>query len=171
MTKSWFLLGGVALGLSSCVMTGNSEVFSASNLNTAKNPCIAPKGSSVTELNLSFNYTGTLKGVNMTFTPYQKPAQNVNVADITALWPAGFRIATNTAGTAQLFLDLNQLSPTLAPTTSPQAITKPNPQTLFPMDIQLEAIGKTNDAKIKLNVLTNVDVSECYPPSQPPVVK
>lgn len=162
MKKSWILLAGAAIGLSSCGVS--VDVFGAVSLNAAKNPCIAPSGSSVKELNLAFNYTGTLKGVNIVFTPYQKPAQTVNVADITAPLPAGFRIATNTAGVAQLFLDLNQLSPTPAPAASTQAITKPNPQTLFPMDIQVEAVGKSSDIKITLKSLTNVDVSDCYPP-------
>ena len=138
MKKSWILLAGAALGLSSCVVTGNVDIFSAFNLNTAKNPCIAPISSSVKELNLMFNYTGELRGINITFTPYQKSSQTVNVTDITAASPAGFRVVTNVAGTAKLFLDLNQLSPTPAPAASVQAITKPNPQELLPMDIQVE---------------------------------
>jgi hypothetical protein len=166
--KSWILLAGAALGLSSCVVTGNVEVFSAFNLNAAKIACVASANSSVKELNLTFNYTGTLRGLNMTFTPYQKPAQTVTVSDIDAAPPAGFRIVTSTAGTAKLFLDLQQLNPTPAPVLSTQAIVQPNPQTIYPMDIQIEALGKTADAKIKLNNLTNVDVADCYPPKPVP---
>ena len=153
--------------------TVNVEVFSAFNLNAAKIACVAQSGSGVKELNLTFNYTGTLRGLNMTFVPYRNPPQsaqqiNVNIADIDAAPPAGFRIVTSTAGTAKLFIDLNQIMPTSSPIASTQAIPKPDPQTLYPMDIQIEALGKTGDAKIKLNNLTNVDVSDCYPPKTVP---
>jgi hypothetical protein len=168
MNKSWLLLAGVAAGLTSCVVSGNVEVFSAFNLNAAKVACVASSNPSVKELNLTFNYTGTLRGLNMTFTPYQKPAQTVTISDIDAAPPAGFRIVTSTAGTAKLFLDLQQLNPTPVPAVSAQAIVQPNPQTIYPMDIQIEALGKTADAKIKLNNLTNVDVADCYPPKAIP---
>jgi hypothetical protein len=169
--KSWLLLAGAAVGLTSCVISGNVEVFSAFNLKAPKVACTVTgtPPNDKRELNLSFNYAGTLRGVKLTFTPNGKPSVVANIADLSAP-PAGLRIDTLTAGEARLFIDLSQL--TTAPVTptslETQDVPKPIEQRIYPMDIDAEAIGKTADAKIKLNSLTNVNVENCYAPDPIP---
>jgi hypothetical protein len=169
--KSWLLLVGAAVGLSSCVVTGNVEVFSAFNLRTPKAACIvtgiAPNDKR--ELNLAFNYTGTLRGVKLTFKPNAQPTVIAAIDDLSNP-PAGLRIDTLTAGEAKLFIDLNQIATVPAASSmSPMAVPKPDVQPIRPMDIDAEAVGKTADARLKLNSLTNVNVENCYAPDPAPV--
>jgi hypothetical protein len=160
MNKAWLLLVGAAMGLSSCVVTGNVEVFSAFNLRASKTPCV--QTGNVRELNLAFTYTGELRGVNMTFTPNGKPAQTVNISNLRSP-PVGFRIDTLTAGDAKLYVNLEQINPTTT------GITQPDPVTLRPMDIAVDAFGTSQNAKISLAPLSNVDVSACYAPTPPTI--
>jgi hypothetical protein len=161
--KSWILLAGAALGLSSCVVTGNVEVFSAFSPRAAAVACTS--NGSVRELNLGFTYTGTLKGLNFAFTPNQKPPVYVSIPDLSSP-PAGFRIDTFTAGDAKLYVNLEQIATTNSAT--PQAVPQPDPKTSYPMTIEIEALGKTTDAKIKMSPIKNVDVADCYPPKPVP---
>jgi hypothetical protein len=166
MNKSWLLLAGVAVGLSSCV--ANVDVFSAVNLRVGK-PACKVSATGKRELNLLFTYAGTLplRGVKMTFTPNGNPPSTVTISDVKAP-PAGFTIDTFTANTANILVDLNQIVPDAAMTSvAPLAITPPKEQVSLPMDIQVEAVT-TGSASIKLEGLSKVDVSECYPPKPVP---
>ncbi|WP_297859176.1 hypothetical protein [Meiothermus sp.] len=147
------LLGVGLLGACSQIVGG----FSAFNLTTPKEPCTLT--GSVRELNLSFNYTGTLKGVNLLFTPNGKSSVAVNIADLSAP-PTGLRVNTLTAGEARLFINLATLEPSAA---SSQAIPQPNPRQIYPMDIELQAIGSNGERPGVLK-LPNVDVANCYVP-------
>jgi hypothetical protein len=128
--------------------------FSAFNLTTPKEPCTLT--GSARELNLSFNYTGTLKGVSLLFTPNGKSPVAVNIADLSAP-PPGLRVNTLTAGEARLFVNLA----TLEPTPTALAIPQPNPRQIYPMDIELQAIGSNGERPGVLK-LPNVDVANCY---------
>lgn len=146
------LLGVGLLGACSQIV----GTFSAFNLTVPKEACTV--ANNVRELNLSFNYTGTLKGVSLLFTPNGKTAVTVNVPDLSSP-PAGLRVNTLTAGEAKLFIDLN----TLNPTPTALAIPQPNPRQIYPMDIELQAIGSNNERPGPLK-LPNVDVANCYAP-------
>lgn len=147
------LLAVGLLGACSQIVGG----FSAFNLTVPKEPC-TPSGG-VRELNLSFNYTGTLKGVNLTFTPNGKSPVAVNIPDLSAP-PTGLRVNTLTAGEARLFINLATLEPS---GTSAQAIPQPSPRLIYPMDIDLQAIGSNGERPGVLK-LTSVDVANCYAP-------
>lgn len=162
MKKSWILLAGAALGFSSCVFTGNVEVFSAFNLRVGKPTCVVTTSTGKRQLNVLFSYAGALKGVKMTFTPNQKPSATVTISDVKSP-PAGFEIDTFTSNTANILVDLN----TINPDPMPMAIQPPAEKVSLPMDIQLEAITTGANA-IKLEGLSKVDVSECYPPKPVP---
>ncbi|WP_337871259.1 hypothetical protein [Meiothermus sp.] len=146
------LLGATLLGACSQIV----GTFSAFNLTVPKEACTVTNN--VRELNLSFNYTGTLKGVSLVFTPNGKSAVTVSVPDLSNP-PAGLRVNTLTAGEAKLFIDLN----TLSPTPTALAIPQPNPRQIYPMDIELQAIGSNNERPGPLK-LPNVDVANCYAP-------
>lgn len=151
------LFGLVGLG----ILAACSQIvggFSAFNLSAPKQACVLNTSSSVTELNLSFNYTGTLKGLKLTFTPNGKTGVVANIADL-GTPPAGLRVNTLTAGEAKMFIDLNTLATAAAST---QAVPKPDSQVIYPMDIKLEAIGSGGEKPGALNLL-NVDVAKCYP--------
>ncbi len=94
----------------------------------------------------------------MTFTPNGKPPQSVNIPNLRQP-PTGFRIDTLNSNEARLFINLEQITPT-SPT--PMGIEPPVTKTLYPMTIDLEAIGTSTNAKIKLSPLQNVDVGGCY---------
>lgn len=130
--------------------------FSAFNLTVPKEACTVT--GNVRELNLSFNYTGTLKGAGLLFTPNGKSPVAVNITDLSAP-PTGLRVNTLTAGEAKLFIDLG----TLNPTPTALAIPQPNPRQIYPMDIELQAIGSNNERPGVLK-LPNVDVANCYAP-------
>lgn len=147
------LLAVGLLGACSQIVGG----FSAFNLTAPKEPCTLSGG--VRELNLSFNYTGTLKGVNLTFTPNGKSPVAVNIPDLSAP-PTGLRVNTLTAGEARLFINLATLEPS---GTSAQAIPQPNPRQIYPMDIELQAIGGNNERPAPLRLI-GVDVANCYAP-------
>ena len=157
MKKSWILLAGAALGLSSCV--ANIEIFSAFNLRAPKAACTLNTTTGAKELNLAFTYAGTLRGVNLTFSSEGSATQKVSITDL-ANPPVGLRIDTLTAGDAKLYVDLEKIA---ASPVTPSGVTKPKPVTSFPMDVQVEAIGNAA-AKITLAPLTNIDVEKCYPP-------
>ncbi len=145
-------LGAGLLGACSQIV----GTFSAFNLTVPKEACTVT--GNVRELNLSFNYTGTLKGVSLLFTPNGKPPASVSIPDLSAP-PAGLRVNTLTAGAAKLFIDLG----TLSPTATALAIPQPNPRQIYPMDIELQAIGSNNERPGVLK-LPNVDVANCYAP-------
>lgn len=162
MKKSWILLVGAALGLSSCV--ANVEIFSAFNLRAPKVACTLNTTTNAKELNLAFTYAGTLRGVNLTFASQGSSTQKVLITDL-ANPPIGLRIDTLTAGDAKLYVDLEKIS---ASSVTPAGIPRPQPVTSYPMDVQVEAIGNAS-AKIALSPLTNVDVKFCYPIDPAPV--
>lgn len=161
MKKSWILLAGAAIGLSSCV--ANIEIFSAFNLRAPKVACTLNAVTGAKELNLAFTYAGTLRGVNLTFASVGSPTQKASITDLSNP-PIGLRIDTLTAGDAKLYIDLEKIA---ASPVTPMGIPKPKPVTSYPMDVQVEAIGSTTAAKITLSPLTNIDVRDCYPPEQP----
>ena len=157
MKKSWILLAGAALGLSSCAV--NVDIFSAFNLRAPKVACTLNTTTNAKELNLAFTYAGTLRGVNLTFSSKDVPTQKASITDL-ANPPIGLRIDTLTAGDAKLYVDLEKIT---ASPVATQGIDKPKPVTSYPMDVQVEAIGNAA-AKITLVPLTNIDVEKCYPP-------
>ena len=165
MKKSWILLAGAAVGLSSCVVTGNVEIFSAFNLRAPKVACTFNTTTNSKELNLAFTYAGTLRGVNLTFASKDAPTQKASITDL-ANPPVGLRIDTLTAGDAKLYINLEKIA---ASPVTPLGIPRPQPVTSYPMDVQVEAIGNAAAAKITLSPLTNVDVKNCYPPDPTPV--
>lgn len=154
------LLGLMGIGLlGACSQIVNG--FSAFNLAAPKEACVVNAQTSAKELNLSFNYTGTVKGLKLTFSPFSNPPLVnppvvVDVPNLESL-PAGFRINTLTSNEVKIYLDLN----TLTPTASAQAITKPSVKELYPMDIKLEATGSNGEKPGALN-LYGVDVAKCY---------
>lgn len=146
-------LAGVGL-LAAC--GGLSSGFKAFNLATPKEACVLNSSKGIYEMNLSFNFLGTLKGAKFTFTPNNKTPVVANITDL-ANPPTGLRVDTLTAGEAKLYVDLNTLEPNVAT----QAIPKPDVKQVFPMDVTVDATG--SDGHTDTLTVRGIDVAKCYP--------
>ena len=98
----------------------------------------------------------------MTFTPNSRPSATVTISDLKSP-PAGFVIDAFTSNTANILVDLNEI----APDVTPMAIQPPAEKVSLPMDVKVDAITTGSNA-IKLEGLSKVDVSDCYPPKPTP---
>ena len=149
-----FFLAAAGLGMLAACGIGERLGFSANNLQSAKPACVLNTTTQRQELNLRFDYTGTLSRLSLTFTPNGKPAVTVNIPNLDNP-PAGFRLDTRTATVARVYVDLGLIEPSA----NAQAIPQPNPRTLFPMDVSLKAGDGSTERTLDL---TNVDVAACY---------
>jgi hypothetical protein len=166
--KSWLLLVGAAVGLTSCVVSGNVKVFTAFNLQTPKEAClvtIVPSAPSKRELQLSFNYSGPLKALTFSFRPNGATQDTVVAVPNLESEPVGFDINTLESNIAKLKVNLEQIQPT-PPATA--AIPEPAPKTSLPMDVKVDVFPDGSDSKITLELL-NIDVANCYTPKPVPV--
>lgn len=126
--------------------------FNAFNLRTTADSCTLVDGKR--ELRLEFDYTGTLNRLGITFTPNGKPAETVSIPNLDAQTP-GFTLNTRGAGLAKINIDLGVIQPSA----SGQAISQPNPRTLYPMNITVRAGDGSSEKTLELK---NVDVASCY---------
>jgi hypothetical protein len=158
--KRLLALGALAVSLSSCLGV-QVDVFSASNLTTAKEPCNSAK-----ELEISFDYVAkSFDKLTFVFTPNgaTTPTTVTVLPDVST---TGFRRYGTSSNQYQMAIDLKTV--TSSPTVTTQAVEvtpaptvpQPNPQTIYPMDISL-TVSKSGYSSIKMSVL-NVNVAKCY---------
>jgi hypothetical protein len=162
--KSWLLLAGAAVGLTSCVVSGNVKVFTAFNLQTPKEACLVTVSPAKRELQLSFNYSGPLKSLTFYFRPNGATQDTVVAVPNLEAEPEGFDINTLESNIAKLKINLEQMQPTPPATT---AIPEPAPKTSLPMDVKVDVFPEGSDSKLTLELL-NIDVANCYTPKPLP---
>ncbi len=144
--KRIVLLASTAALISACDLVGGLRII---NLSTPT--CDATK-----QLKLSFNYTGQIDAMKLSFTPNGKPSQTVDIPDVTAA-NTNPKIMLNQSATVSVSMDLNTVA---TQAISSQAIAQPNPKQLYPMDIHVEARNKNGQIS-SLDALA-VDVAGCY---------
>jgi hypothetical protein len=157
--KRLLALGALAVSMTGCLGV-QVEVFSATNLATAKEACNSSK-----ELELAFDYIGEFSKLEFSFTPNgQTTATTIDVLpDVST---PGFRRYGTQSNKYQMAINLQQITSSPTPTTQAVTVTpkpgvpQPSPLTIYPMDISLNVI-KTGNTPIKLSVL-NVNVAKCY---------
>jgi hypothetical protein len=157
--KRLLLISTLGLSLASCNALQQAVKFSILNFTPGSPACkAAPVPSKAKELALGFDWIGAngLKSMRLTLSPNGQTAQVLTFDPVSP--PAGVRVDPfSRSNHVDVFIDLNTVSTVPVLTTVP----KPNPVTLYPMNVNLEATSREADVSNPPEI-KNINVEECF---------